>query len=275
MNDLLPTPNPLPLPAIMGSLLRRIPGNRVEIPNSELERWPADKPVVARCPPQDPTVLVLELDDKVPLPEDFATELDEAGLTEPPATMGELYDRIVWALDRSVQRGGDTEAGEALGAIDALLYNQAKADLAHAGLHLDWGEIGSLADDLDAAKADLVAAREIIERLVLAPASRFGPAPTAYEISRGDTAEERSIWRLAVERRGRGGWAVLDRMGRALGDDGEWDWERNPSSRTDDWIRTHRFDLHTALHLAADAVDTVEGLGGLTWDEYRTERDGA
>lgn len=51
-------------------------------------------------------------------------------------------------------------------------------------------------------------------------------------------------------------WAVR-RMGRCLGRDGTWDWEPLPSSREDDWLATHRFDLETALRLAKAAAPRV------------------
>lgn len=65
---------------------------------------------------------------------------------------------------------------------------------------------------------------------------------------------------VAVEYRGRDLWAVV-RMGECLGTDGEWDFEPRPSSREDDWLDTHRFDLDTALRLAKEVAPelTVNG----------------
>lgn len=52
-------------------------------------------------------------------------------------------------------------------------------------------------------------------------------------------------------------WAVAW-MGRCLGADGEWDYEPIPSSRTDEWLAEHRFDLATAQRLAKQAAPNVE-----------------
>lgn len=59
-----------------------------------------------------------------------------------------------------------------------------------------------------------------------------------------------------MSRRGVSGWAVR-RLSECLGADGEWDYEPSPSSRTDEWIATHRFDLETALDLAQKAAPRV------------------
>jgi hypothetical protein len=69
------------------------------------------------------------------------------------------------------------------------------------------------------------------------------------------------LWELTVERRGPDSWAVC-RMRECLGADGEWWFESIPSERSDEWLRTHRFDLSTAVRLArleAPKV-TVNGL---------------
>jgi hypothetical protein len=85
--------------------------------------------------------------------------------------------------------------------------------------------------------------------------------PTRYEVTclpEGDDAAFHMT--ITVEYRGRGLWAVL-RHGEALGASGEWDYEPLPSSRDDDWVATHRFDLDTALRLAREAAPhlTVNG----------------
>jgi hypothetical protein len=54
---------------------------------------------------------------------------------------------------------------------------------------------------------------------------------------------------INVEYRGRDKWAVL-RRGACLSSSGTWDYEPQPSSREDDWLDRHRFDLDTALELA-------------------------
>lgn len=56
-------------------------------------------------------------------------------------------------------------------------------------------------------------------------------------------------------------WAVRLRS-RCLSVDGTWDYEPLPSSREDDWLDRHRFDLDTALRLAAERAPhvTVNGI---------------
>lgn len=65
---------------------------------------------------------------------------------------------------------------------------------------------------------------------------------------------------ITVEQRSQDRWAVLHHRW-CLGSDGEWDYEMQPSSREDDWLATHRFDLDTALALAKEAAPklTVNG----------------
>ena len=53
-----------------------------------------------------------------------------------------------------------------------------------------------------------------------------------------------------------GTWAIR-RHGMCLGRNGFWTWELRPSSREDNWLTEHRFDLQTALRLAADAAPGV------------------
>jgi len=76
-------------------------------------------------------------------------------------------------------------------------------------------------------------------------------------------AEEADTWSLTVAWRGRDKWAVMTGMRRCLGTDGKWDWEPSPSNREDDWLATHRFDLETALRLAAEHAPKVT-INGLT-----------
>lgn len=68
------------------------------------------------------------------------------------------------------------------------------------------------------------------------------------------------IFSITVEKRSEGRWAVLHHSW-CLGADGEWDYEMQPSSREDDWLATHRFDLDTAIALAKKAAPdlTVNG----------------
>jgi hypothetical protein len=70
-------------------------------------------------------------------------------------------------------------------------------------------------------------------------------------------ASEADTWSLTVQWRGFDKWAVTNGGHTCLGSDGEWDWEPIPSSREDDWLAAHRFDLETALHLAAEHAPKV------------------
>jgi hypothetical protein len=70
-------------------------------------------------------------------------------------------------------------------------------------------------------------------------------------------ASEADTWSLTVQWRGFGKWAVTNGGHTCLGSDGGWDWEPIPSSREDDWLATHRFDLETALKLAAEHAPKV------------------
>jgi hypothetical protein len=65
-------------------------------------------------------------------------------------------------------------------------------------------------------------------------------------------------WKLTVEYRGAGRWAVT-RGGwqLCLGSDGEWDRERIPSERDDEWLATHRFALAEAIALAHEHAPKV------------------
>lgn len=51
-------------------------------------------------------------------------------------------------------------------------------------------------------------------------------------------------------------WAVC-RHGRCINGKGEWDYEPQPSSRTDAWIKAHRFTMEMALRLAREAAPLV------------------
>lgn len=52
-------------------------------------------------------------------------------------------------------------------------------------------------------------------------------------------------------------WAVRLRGHRCLSKSKTWDYESIPSEREDDWLAEHRFDLPTALRLAAEMAPTV------------------
>jgi hypothetical protein len=72
---------------------------------------------------------------------------------------------------------------------------------------------------------------------------------------------------VTVEWRGNDRWAVMWH-GDCLGADGEWEFEPRPSSREDDWLAAHRFDLPTALRLAREAAPKVT-VNGATWAQWR------
>lgn len=81
--------------------------------------------------------------------------------------------------------------------------------------------------------------------------------PTTYTVTcLPDSIPDRSSWNITVEWRGQDTWAVK-RWSDCLGRDGEWDYEPNPSSRTDEWIKDHRFPLAEALELAKRAAPDV------------------
>ncbi|WP_189160936.1 hypothetical protein [Sphaerisporangium melleum] len=80
---------------------------------------------------------------------------------------------------------------------------------------------------------------------------------TRYEVSCLPVDHrERRHFTLTVEYRGRGLWAVSDGF-EVLGKDGTWDHEPLSSSREEDWIAAHRFDLDTALEIAKKAAPHI------------------
>lgn len=72
-----------------------------------------------------------------------------------------------------------------------------------------------------------------------------------------ETADLGSLYDIEVDRApqmdGTVKWAVRWN-GRSLHRSGRWDWEPIPSSRTDRWLKSHRFELDTALKLAEKAA---------------------
>lgn len=81
--------------------------------------------------------------------------------------------------------------------------------------------------------------------------------PTTYTVTcLPDETPDAHSWSLTVEYRGRGLWAVT-RWKNCLGRDGEWDYERVPSEREDEWLASHRFPLDEALELAKQAAPHV------------------
>ncbi|WP_331756336.1 hypothetical protein OHA04_45485 (plasmid) [Streptomyces sp. NBC_01590] len=78
----------------------------------------------------------------------------------------------------------------------------------------------------------------------------------------------RHCFAITVEHRGDDQWAVCH-FGECLGTDGQWDWEPFPSTRQDDWLKSHRFDLDTALAIAKKAAPHVVVNGHTAADAYR------
>ncbi len=85
------------------------------------------------------------------------------------------------------------------------------------------------------------------------------PEVTAYTVCAvpPDEAGNHLSFEIKVERAHHSGTWAVRRMGRCLGADGTWDWEPLPSSREDDWLEAHRFNLDTALRLAVEAAPHV------------------
>lgn len=69
-------------------------------------------------------------------------------------------------------------------------------------------------------------------------------------------------WAVEVEYRGDGRWAVTH-MSQCLAADGTWGYERQPSSRTDEWLAARRFTLDEALRLAREQAPLMV-INGLT-----------
>jgi hypothetical protein len=66
--------------------------------------------------------------------------------------------------------------------------------------------------------------------------------------------EDYDTWSISVVRVNLGDVWAIRRHRQCLNADGTWEPEPSPSSRTDEWRTTHRFDLHTALGLAETAA---------------------
>jgi hypothetical protein len=70
------------------------------------------------------------------------------------------------------------------------------------------------------------------------------------------------LWDVTVEWRGAERWAVMHGP-MCLGSDGQWDVERQPSSRDDKWREHHRFALNDALRLGREWAAKIK-INGLT-----------
>jgi hypothetical protein len=101
--------------------------------------------------------------------------------------------------------------------------------------------------------------------------------PSAYLVSLlPEGHDDRSLFTVNVEYRGRGLWAVKSRS-RSLSLDGEWSYgfawsegDREPATseemtsfdrEQEAWLAAHRFDEATALRLAKDACRTLSYRG--------------
>lgn len=93
--------------------------------------------------------------------------------------------------------------------------------------------------------------------------------PAAYDVSVWPEAEEcidSETWKVTVEYRGHGLWAVCRAVRRCLNAAGEWDYEMRPSERDDEWLAAHRFPLDAALDLAREHAPHVK-INGMTATE--------
>lgn len=97
---------------------------------------------------------------------------------------------------------------------------------------------------------------------------RIESRPTEYTVSASGLPEgdlDADLYSITVAYRGCGLWAIK-RRSRCLGSDGTWDYESIPCERTDEWLAAHRFDLDTALRLAAEQVPKVRVNGWTVHD---------
>lgn len=87
--------------------------------------------------------------------------------------------------------------------------------------------------------------------------------PTAYTVYPTGYAEmvhsDKHTWTLRVELRDHDHdrWSVVGSVG-ALSRGGAWDYEPLPSSRTERWLKSHRFTLGEALRRAERVVDELK-----------------
>lgn len=81
--------------------------------------------------------------------------------------------------------------------------------------------------------------------------------PTKYTVTVMPDDEIAGIhFDLAVEYRGDGRWSVCW-LSSCLSRDGEWDYEPQPSSRTDEWLDAHRFSKEEAIRRAKEVAPHV------------------
>ncbi|MDG4791988.1 hypothetical protein O7626_39940 [Micromonospora sp. WMMD1102] len=97
---------------------------------------------------------------------------------------------------------------------------------------------------------------------------RIESKATEYTVTAAGLPEDdldAAAFTITVAYRGHGLWAVLRRRW-CLGADGEWEFEPIPSERTAAWLAAHRFDLDTALRLAAAEVPHLRTNGRTVHD---------
>lgn len=87
---------------------------------------------------------------------------------------------------------------------------------------------------------------------------------SAYTVSRiPDDNPNAGLFDIRVEATGRGRWAVRS-LGSCLSRKGEWDHEPIPSSRTDAWLRNHRWDDADEAIAAAVEAEATRRINGMT-----------
>lgn len=75
---------------------------------------------------------------------------------------------------------------------------------------------------------------------------------------------------VSVEWRGKGRWALVNYMGEVWSKtQKKWDYEMRPSSRTERWLKSHRYDDYDEALTAAMKIATKHKvLGNMTAEEY-------
>ncbi len=101
--------------------------------------------------------------------------------------------------------------------------------------------------------------------------------PAQYEVSVWPPDIEcidSDTWKITVEYRGNGKWAVTQGGHVCLGNDDEWSWESIPSERTEEWLAMHRFALEDALELARRHAGrvTINGMTAVEVLEHHQRR---
>jgi hypothetical protein len=83
--------------------------------------------------------------------------------------------------------------------------------------------------------------------------------PTTYTVcGLPESDVNAQVWRITIEWRGPlDSWAICH-IGRCLSSRGRWDHEPLPSSRTEAFIRSHRFTLAEAKQKAIQAYPKLE-----------------